>query len=627
MKEIYLFKKASVALGVILALGLAGCSKTDLYDPNYAEEHQTDQYNNNFNTLIGGTINPNQDWNMSVKRTIAVNVGGSSSTTYTLKLYTNDPRIESNYAKLIATTSAQGGSNVKFEANIPSSVSNLYVGRGDANGGIVLRESTLNANAYSADFASSASTRTLPTETLTKNGDYYFFPNSVIQAAIGSDGLQEGVDAKNKPHDYDIVPQNNENKEIVLYPIYSQTSGINNEVGYILYNSGDNVKNIIANANNRHVIYKGLAGLQNILQPAWNINNGDQTDFRWTKFHPNPFLTGAKAKSTAEPWKNTNGFYFNTNFSGETTGGIKITNQGASVWSKPTKITLNEGQHLIMYVNNGQTTYYSLQSYNGDKSYHSAIVNYKGTDAKLVGFSFSGLEDGTDKDCNDIIFAVYNADVYSKVTDEDAIHTVAFEDLGSTDDYDFNDVVLKVAGHDETTTTYVNGVATTTSTKRVFSGIWLVAAGGTLPTHVWYKPSSTESAIDLFGGEIHEKFGVSTTTMVNTGKGSDLTPIKASGITTWPAYAQISESNPTPGFYITVEVTNTNGASTTRTIVLPNATGVVPQGFYIPYDWSWPTERTNITSAYAGFAAWATTRVNNDWYKTPAGNVMIKALP
>ena len=147
MKEIYLFKKASVALGVILALGLAGCSKTDLYDPNYAEEHQTDQYNNNFNTLIGGTINPNQDWNMSVKRTIAVNVGGSSSTTYTLKLYTNDPRIESNYAKLIATTSAQGGSNVKFEANIPSSVSNLYVGRGDANGGIVLRESTLNANA------------------------------------------------------------------------------------------------------------------------------------------------------------------------------------------------------------------------------------------------------------------------------------------------------------------------------------------------------------------------------------------------------------------------------------------------------------------------------------------------
>jgi hypothetical protein len=38
--------------------------------------------------------------------------------------------------------------------------------------------------------------------------------------------------------------------------------------------------------------------------------------------------------------------------------------------------------------------------------------------------------------------------------------------------------------------------------------------------------------------------------------------------------------------------------------------------------WYWPTERTNITTAYPGFGAWgANVKDNADWYKNAAGSV------
>ena len=38
--------------------------------------------------------------------------------------------------------------------------------------------------------------------------------------------------------------------------------------------------------------------------------------------------------------------------------------------------------------------------------------------------------------------------------------------------------------------------------------------------------------------------------------------------------------------------------------------------------WFWPTERTNITTAYSGFGAWgANVEKNKDWYKNATGSV------
>lgn len=94
MKTQQFLSKSAWTICLAMALCATGCTNHDLYDPNQVEEQQENQYNENFNTLIGGTVSPNQTWNMSTYRTLDVNVGGFESASYTLKLYTSNP----NYA-------------------------------------------------------------------------------------------------------------------------------------------------------------------------------------------------------------------------------------------------------------------------------------------------------------------------------------------------------------------------------------------------------------------------------------------------------------------------------------------------------------------------------------------------
>jgi LruC domain-containing protein len=56
-------------------------------------------------------------------------------------------------------------------------------------------------------------------------------------------------------------------------------------------------------------------------------------------------------------------------------------------------------------------------------------------------------------------------------------------------------------------------------------------------------------------------------------------------------------------------------------------TGQYPTGIVIPYNWSWPTERTSICDAYKQFKAWAedvSHSTNPDWYKNPERKLVTK---
>lgn len=594
----FLLTKSALIISLAMTLGISSCSKNDLYNPDYAEEQQENQYNQNFNTLIGGTVSPNQNWNMSTTRTLAINVGGNTSANYTLKLYTANPYDASADARLLATSDVKGGTVAKLSVQVPSELETLYIGRSDSYGYTTIKAANLNDN-VSTDFSSRAiATRA---DAFTKGDDgFAFIQNAVVKDAISQGKLQETVNAGKLTNDYDLKAKTG--TDVILYPIYSQTGG-NDTAGYIIYSDGNMPTKATINNYKKVKMIEGKDDLRNYLQPYWK-----NVDYRWTEFNPSPL----------------NPFYFESNFNywfTTTNGSINVIG-GADVYSKPFTIKLATDEHLILYITQNKTTYYSLKSLNSDNNIHSAIVN---TDN---GYSFAGLEDyggsGSDYDCNDIIFVVQNAEAYTKTKDVDIINTVAFEDLGSTDDFDFNDVVLKVAKHDKITESYdPSGNITGTTTETIISGIWLAAAGGTLPTHVYYKPTENDVAIDLFG-EIHNAFGVDTKVMVNTGSGSSKDVIKTTAIKTWPTYCQVSQSDPTPGFYITVEVTNDNGTTTTREIKLPSLTGgSIPQGFYIPYNWSWPTERTKITDAYTNFATWATSGVDNKWYETPVDGKVI----
>ena len=153
----------------------------------------------------------------------------------------------------------------------------------------------------------------------------------------------------------------------------------------------------------------------------------------------------------------------------------------------------------------------------------------------------------------------------------------AFEDLGVTDDFDFNDVVLAV-------TAPANGT----------SDIYLMAAGGTLPTVV--KLDGTQ-----VGAEVHAAFEVGTTTMVNTtAKSKDFVRLgQATGVT---------DASNLP---LTIVVTNTVGQSTE---VAAPVRGEAPLMIRVAGDtsgkWFWAKERVNISDAYTGFGAWGANYVN-----------------
>ena len=175
----------------------------------------------------------------------------------------------------------------------------------------------------------------------------------------------------------------------------------------------------------------------------------------------------------------------------------------------------------------------------------------------------------------------------------------AFEDLGTTDDFDFNDIVIRVSAP-------VNGKSTVT----------LMAAGGIYPAVVTY---GTGASIRNIGEEVHAAFGVSTGNtdeMVNTG-GKKKDFVTLGTIDNLPSNADMSN------LPIGITVTGNNGQVTRVERSVANngkAPLVIAVSGYSSGEnagkWFWPLERTNISSAYTQFGEWgANASTHKDWYK------------
>jgi hypothetical protein len=175
----------------------------------------------------------------------------------------------------------------------------------------------------------------------------------------------------------------------------------------------------------------------------------------------------------------------------------------------------------------------------------------------------------------------------------------AFEDLGTVDDFDFNDVIVRVSAP-------VNGI----------SSVQLVAAGGTMETYVTYGTQANPSQL---GGEVHATLGSNTTsTMINT-TGVDVTKFANIGTVN---VAGLDMSNLPFGIKVNgkngevnkvVRSVENYGKSPLVIVVTGNEQG----------KWFWATERTNITVAYSQFGEWgANASTNLNWYRTPTGAVV-----
>lgn len=222
------------------------------------------------------------------------------------------------------------------------------------------------------------------------------------------------------------------------------------------------------------------------------------------------------------------------------------------------------------------------------------------------GQTFLGFEDGgNDEDLNDIVFWVQGQyqtpEPPITVPDPDPLPEpqseswiIACEDLGNTDDIDFNDVVFSVSHTAGETTAKVTPLA----------------AGGVLPSNIYYGGSNLGEIHNLINGAQPNANGQYS--MLNTG--SKGTPGSAITINVPADYSVTNH-----GF--TVKVKDQN-----ESIVLESAQiGTAPQMLVLPGEWAWPTERTPIGTAFPMFVDWskaANTAI--DWYKSPVEGKVVK---
>ncbi len=292
------------------------------------------------------------------------------------------------------------------------------------------------------------------------------------------------------------------------------------------------------------------------------------------------------------------------------------------------------------------------------------VYNYAGDKVRTQSyFCFEDYYNGSD--LNDCIFivkelklvTVYDGD--TPIDGEEFVETdepfdwiIAAEDLGTTDDFDFNDMVV---GFNVENT---NNQYTITFTP--------LAAGGTMPIYLHFEPiggddGTTELNIvdgsDITtdgilyphylvtnGGtpskedcEWHKWFdnGIhSSSTMINTDNGStsattlNQCKVTVDGKFSITHYSKVDNGN-FKGFYIVVD-----GNSDTTTdpknkkddnnkwiIGAKSDYATAPQMFVIPDNgpssgkWLWPAERTHILTAYPDFQGWAEVHTNNtDWH-------------
>lgn len=259
-----------------------------------------------------------------------------------------------------------------------------------------------------------------------------------------------------------------------------------------------------------------------------------------------------------------------------------------------------------------------LERSGGHTHYSEASLNKANTDyvcqdcnitlaknGEYIGFEDWGHDGGADYDCNDMIFHVCPS-LVDKVVKLDS-WIVAFEDLGSFLDIDFNDVVLDVS---------LSGTTLT---------ITPLAAGGTIPSVVHFKEGAgTDHPFD----EIHKML---------TGTEDYTKPLNANGVNPapgTPVQLTVSEGyNLYDGLargdiYIVSNQTSYGLANEANSNVITSCTiaGDAPKAIVVPSSWEWPIETCPITTAYPSFQNWVADATYDVWITDKKKDSFVKRI-
>ena len=245
----------------------------------------------------------------------------------------------------------------------------------------------------------------------------------------------------------------------------------------------------------------------------------------------------------------------------------------------------NSGRGDIMLMKNSSTSTFGYHNSLDSKFHYEYLIVYVPQyDAYYVGFDFYANGQNPNQQVErdgiytDWIIKVVPANYHD-------MQRIMCEDLGDTDDFDFNDVVFDVS------------VQQSWWPVGTFAKISLVAAGGTLPVELYHNGERI--------CEVHEAFGVPTTTMVNTTPDMVRPVVQYTVKVSDQAWGDVFNPND-----IEILVNNTDkGIIYTLSANL----GSAPYKICVPSTVAFTSERENIELKYPKFRDWVNDSSQKFW--------------
>ncbi|MBR6975188.1 MAG: DUF4842 domain-containing protein [Bacteroidaceae bacterium] len=289
------------------------------------------------------------------------------------------------------------------------------------------------------------------------------------------------------------------------------------------------------------------------------------------------------------------------------------------------------GQKGMMLIMNSNTTNFAYHDSQADETWwdHYRLVNLHGN--WYVGFDFESKMKGEtdfDKDIprdhiyNDWIVKIIpgTGTIQPKERTNTIQRRIMCEDLGSTFDFDFNDLVFDVKYTREEKFEN-NAWVAKNSDGKWDATITLQAVGGTLPIYITNFDEKEYDAHELMGGT---KSSNGTYSPVNVGTSATHDPVTLDMV-------RVTSTNPDN---IVIRVTSPDkeerGADKVTTMILPSPSGrqsfgenLAPQKICMPVDVRWTKEYQQIEWAYPHFAEWVQNQKGaagfgneSDWTRT-----------
>lgn len=562
----------AAALGIAV-VAISSCMDLAL-DPNNIN-------NTAFGQMVGGNVDPEQDWNLAQTSSVTVTVANES----TVRIYASDG---TNF-RIVANKKVEGTDLINFDA--VEGYNDVIVF--NLNDGQFKNEKV----GGSVDFTEAASKTVINAGnqkvTASLDNNYKQFNYQTVLNDIYSDlslinataTRPQGMTEPFKDLDNSAALYYSESGTFTLNPVwYTNESGPSATIGIYYYDNGQRVEvPIFTNNKSDDMLqfqtdawgYSSWQTYSDAHMPSL-INYGLGNSF---DFHSKGIVVNVPAKTAF-------GFYIIAGYDNHL-----CTHYSESSITKVPDWGYNEnpgpmsGKHWI-----GD----DLGHYG-----HVAVINIKdGNETR----NYLGFDDWFEGNAHQYYYPEYDHLVFSysgdlapvgggnddggNTTDEPICWSLACEDLGESADFDFNDVVLNIS--------HVAGETVAHCT--------LLATGATLYDVIYYKDKSY--------GEVHELFNVEVTTMVNTEKVGAKRPSYSFDV---EVPEDFSMSSLDLGGFV-IKRFSEDGQVLTGEIPAPKK-GQIPYMLCVPSNWMWPWEMTNITEAYPDFATWCSDHTKAlDWY-------------